>query len=275
MWFPRGTRIGHTGTLDPMATGVLPIALGEGTKLAPFLLAEDKAYEGELELGVTTTTLDAEGEVTGRSDPNHVTEAALRSALAAWTGDREQVPPMYSALRHGGRRLHELARAGVEVERQPRAIRVDRFELLGFAPPRARFAVDCSKGTYVRCLARDVGEALGCGATLVALRRTRHGAFTLADALALAEVDASTAGLRLVDPVRALAHLPSVTLSPAELVAVRQGRPLPLGTFTDAVESALVRYLTPGGHLAAIAVPKDGFFRTLRVLNYGLTGMGA
>src|SRR5262249_33378002 len=134
----RARRCGHTGTLDPMATGVLPIALDEGTKAAAFLLRDDKTYEGELELGVTTDTLDAEGAVTGRADPGDVSAETLRAAFAAWVGDREQIPPMYSALKHGGKRLYELARAGVEVDRPARRIRIDRLELQWFRPPHAR-----------------------------------------------------------------------------------------------------------------------------------------
>jgi tRNA pseudouridine55 synthase len=262
----RAQRAGHTGTLDPMATGVLPIALGEGTKLAPFLLAEDKAYEGELELGFTTDTLDAEGEVTGRADATSVTGEALARALAAWVGAVQQVPPMYAAIRKDGKRLYELARAGIEVDRDARPVRIDRLALLGFDPPRARFAVACSKGTYVRSLVRDIGEALGCGATLTALRRTSAGAFTLADAVPLSEV---TPGSPIIDPVRAIAHLPALPLDEAGLRAVITGRPLPAGGFAEA-NGCKVRLMTPGGCLAAVAEVQEGQIRTLRVFNYGL-----
>jgi tRNA pseudouridine55 synthase len=263
----RAVRVGHTGTLDPMATGVLPIALGEGTKLAPFLLAEDKEYEGELELGVTTDTLDAEGEVTGRADASAVTGEALAAAMAAWVGPREQVPPMVSALRHAGRRLYELAREGVVVERAARPIVLERFELLGFAPPRARFRVACSKGTYVRALARDVGDALGCGATLTALRRTRAGAFTLGQAIPLADVSPESPVVSLVD---AVGHLPAVRLDEPGVVAVRHGKPLP----TTDPDGRVVRLLTPGGALAAVAEARLGRHTYLRVFNYGLTSPG-
>ena len=275
-------RAGHTGTLDPMATGVLPIALGEGTKLAPFLLAEDKAYEGELELGVTTSTLDAEGEVTGRADATRVTRGALIAALASWIGEKQQIPPMYAAIRQGGKRLYELARAGIEVDREPRSVRIDRLELLGFDPPRARFAVACSKGTYVRSLVRDIGEALGCGATMTALRRTAAGAFTLADAVPLAEI---APGTPLCSLVRAVGHLPALSLDEAGLRAVMTGRPLPAVTALPVLwvpsvpsvpsvghraDGARLRLMTPGGLLAAVAEVKEGKIRTLRVFNYGL-----
>jgi tRNA pseudouridine55 synthase len=259
-------RVGHTGTLDPMATGVLPVAVGEGTKVAAYLLADDKAYDGELELGVTTDTLDAEGTVTARADAGAVTAAALTAALAAWVGEHDQLPPMYSALRQGGRRLYELARAGIEVDRAPRRVRIARFELLGFTPPRARFTVECSKGTYVRALVRDIGAALGCGATLAALRRTRAGRFTLADAVALADV----ATARVIDPAEAVAHLPAVVLDAAGLHAVPRGQPLraPVGA------TGVLRLLTPDGKLAALAEIRGDRLVTLRVLNYGLTPEG-
>jgi len=242
---------GHTGTLDPMATGVLPIVLGEATKIAGFLLADDKAYEGELELGVSTDTLDAEGQVLARADWQHVDEAAVRAALAGLTGELRQVPPMHSALKQDGKRLYELARAGHEVERQARPVRIDRFELLELAPPRLRFAVDCSKGTYVRSLARDLGEALGCGATLTALRRTRSGRFSLADAVPLTDDLAAAARDRLVRPAAAIDHLPAWPISDAEAARVAQGQRLPLPP--EATEGTIWRLLTPSGALAAVA----------------------
>ena len=268
----RADRVGHTGTLDPMATGVLPVAVGEGTKLAPFLLADDKEYEGELELGLSTTTLDIEGQVTGRADPSAVTREALAAAVAAWVGAREQVPPMVSALKHEGQRLHALARKGIEVERAARPIVVARWNLLEVALPRARFVVACSKGTYVRALTRDVGEALGCGATLTALRRTRAGRFGLADALPLADLTRDRATARLVPPDIAVAHLLSLVVDEDGARAVKFGQPLvaPAG----AEEGSLVRIMTPSGALAAVAQSEKGRLTYLRVFNYGLTREG-
>jgi tRNA pseudouridine55 synthase len=262
-------RAGHTGTLDPMATGVLPIALGEGTKVAPFLLADDKGYEGELELGLTTTTLDVEGEVVSRSDPSGISREAVAAALAAWVGEREQLPPAYSALHVGGKRAYALARAGKEVELQPRRVRIDRCELLDFTPPRARFAVECGKGTYVRSLVRDVGEALGCGATLTALRRTRAGRFDLASAVALASLDRAAAAARIVDPAAAIAHLPAVSLDAESTRAATSGKPLPVPSgWTDGTTG---RLLTPAGALVAVVTVENGRLRYVRGFNYGLT----
>jgi tRNA pseudouridine55 synthase len=258
------TRVGHAGTLDPMATGVLPVVLGEGTKLATFLLADDKEYEGELELGVVTDTLDADGAVLGRSDPGGVTREALLAAMGALTGPILQVPPMHSALKQGGRRLYELAREGIEVDRPARPVRVDRFDLLAFDPPRARFVVACSKGTYVRSLVRDVGEALGCGATLTALRRTRSGIFGLDRAIPLEDVAARGAAA-VVPPAEALAHLPAIPLDPARVVDVRHGRPLPAPP--DAPEGTPIRLLGEGGALLAVAERRGARIAYLRVFH--------
>jgi tRNA pseudouridine55 synthase len=167
-------RAGHGGTLDPIATGVLPVCLGAATKLAPYLLADDKAYEADGVLGVATDTLDRTGRVIAER-PVAVDEAALRAALARRTGEQDQVPPAFSALKQGGVRMYERARAGEQVELAPRRIRIDRIELLAFEPPRFRIAVACGKGTYIRSLIRDLGDDVGCGAHLAELRRTRSG----------------------------------------------------------------------------------------------------
>ncbi|HEY1554271.1 MAG TPA: tRNA pseudouridine(55) synthase TruB [Kofleriaceae bacterium] len=185
-------RAGHGGTLDPLATGVLPICLEEATKLAPYLLADDKAYEAELVLGVETDTLDRTGQVIATHDASAVTRAAMEAVLGAHVGPQQQVPPMYSAIKQGGVRLHERARAGIEVERAPRAIRIDRLELLAWTPPRAIIAITCGKGTYVRSLVADLGRALGCGAHLAELRRTRSGVFGIDQACALDDLGRAT-----------------------------------------------------------------------------------
>jgi tRNA pseudouridine55 synthase len=265
-------RVGHTGTLDPMATGVLPLCVGEGTKVAGHLLAEDKAYEGELELGTETDTLDREGQVT-RRDPQAaaaITGEALAAAVAAMVGDRLQVPPMYSAIKHGGRRLHQLARAGVEVERSPRPVRIDRFEVRELALPRARFAVDCSKGTYVRSLVQELGRSLGCGAHLTELRRTRSGSFTLQDAIEPDEITAEVAASRLVDPARALAHLPALSVAGEALESVAHGKRLGWTEIggQEPAPAGVVRLLTPAGALAALVMIEQGRVRYQRVFQF-------
>ena len=274
-------KIGHTGTLDPMATGVLPLCIGEGTKIAGYLLAEDKAYEGEFVLGIETDTLDREGKVTSE-DPQGaalVDREQLLAAMAELTGPLQQVPPMFSALKHEGRRLHRLARQGVIVEREPRSIVVYSFNLLAFddvpgsAGVRVRFAVSASKGTYVRSLVHDLGRKLGCGAHLTELRRTRSGRFCLEEAVTLSEVQSMSSNLRVTDPAVALAHLQQVRV-PEELVsAVADGKRLPwqlLGNHE--VPSGVFTLLTPSGQaLLAIAVVEEEKLRYRRVFNYGLT----
>ncbi|GAB4510575.1 MAG: tRNA pseudouridine(55) synthase TruB [Haliangiales bacterium] len=221
-------RVGHTGTLDPMATGVLPLCVGSATKIAGYLLADDKVYEGALMLGVETDTLDAAGAITAedRAAAAAVDEAAVRACAARFVGPGEQVPPMYSALRQRGRRLHQLARAGQVVERAPRAITIYELTLTDLALPEVRFRVHCSKGTYVRSLAADIGAALGCGAHLTALRRVRSGPFALADAVALADLSPESAADALIPVERALPHLPSLTVAADRCRDVASGKKL-------------------------------------------------
>jgi tRNA pseudouridine55 synthase len=227
----RVRRAGHGGTLDPLASGVLPVAVGEGTKLLGFLLAEDKEYEAEATLGTVTDTLDAEGQVVARADPGAVTAEGAAQAVAALRGVREQRPPMWSAVRQDGVRLYERARRGEVVERAARTICVQTTELLGFDLPRLRFRVACSKGTYVRVLVAELGEALGCGAHLSALRRTRSGRWAIADAVALGEVGSLLAAGRLPlrSPADALEHLATAVVDAALERRVRAGQHLRSG----------------------------------------------
>jgi tRNA pseudouridine55 synthase len=198
-------KAGHTGTLDPMATGLLPLTFGEATKFSADLLDADKTYHATLTLGVTTTTGDAEGDVTG-TRAVEATDQAIEAVLPRFVGRIEQVPPMYSALKRDGRPLYQLARAGVEVERLPREIVVNRLVVMEREGATLTVEVDCSKGTYVRVLAEDIGRALGCGAHLTALRRTRVGQLTLAGATTLAALEAMPLGdrLALLRPVDSL-----------------------------------------------------------------------
>lgn len=214
-----GTRkVGHAGTLDPMATGLLLMGVGRATRLLRFLGDLPKTYEGSMRLGIETDTLDADGTVT-RETPVDVTAERLRRAMRALAGDSWQIPPAYSAVKVGGRKLYEEARAGRPVEAPPRPIHVDVFELSGLEGTDASFRVVCAGGTYVRVLAADVGAALGCGAHLTALRRTAIGPFVAAEA---APPDAPV----LLPSERTVAHLPRVSLQPDEAVAAGHGRVL-------------------------------------------------
>ncbi len=185
-------KAGHTGTLDPLASGLLPLCFGEATKFAQTLLEADKSYEAELCLGVRTDTGDAEGVVVESREANCVAEEFV-SACSRFVGTIEQTPPMHSALKVAGRPLYEYARSGVILERQPRTVRIQKIEVLAFAGSRARISVDCSKGTYIRVLAEDIGALLGCGAQLAGLRRTRIGRFEVRDAVELERLEADLA----------------------------------------------------------------------------------
>ncbi len=234
-------RVGHAGTLDPDATGVLLVGVGRVTRLLRFLSAMGKSYVGEVVLGVETSTLDASGEITATHDMGEVDLATVRTIVAErLTGDIEQVPPMVSAVKVGGRRLHDLARQGVEVERAPRPVTVHRLDVEAVPgdPGVLRIEVDCSSGTYVRTLAADLGAALGGGAHLRYLRRTSVGSFSLAEAVPLDQV----APERLLDPAEAVRDLPAVRVDGDVLASVRFGRVLPadvLGVVaeTDATEA--------------------------------------
>jgi len=189
----RMKRVGHAGTLDPMATGVLLMLVGRATKVSQYLMGLDKEYEGVARLGETTDSHDAEGEMVTQRPVPELTEAEVRAVMDGFLGDQYQVPPMFSAKKIGGVPLYKLARKGKVVEREPRFIRVSRFDLLSWESPDLGFRLACSKGTYVRTIAHDLGEKIGCGAHLTALRRTAVERFKIADALSWAEFEEGSA----------------------------------------------------------------------------------
>lgn len=258
-----GAKTGHAGTLDPMATGVLVVLVGEATKIAQVLTADDKAYQGELELGVETDTLDAEGTVVRerRAEAAAIGRGALEAAMAALRGAGQQTPPMYSAIKQAGRRLHEIARAGSEVERAARPVDIARFDLVDFDPPRAAFAVECSKGTYVRSLVADLGAALGCGAHLTRLRRTRSGPFAIESALPLDAVEPGSAAARLVPLAAAVGHLPRAEVPPDLSRAVLTGKPLKWNDLSPQPAPSGAIALVAGGALLALAEVEPGTAR--------------
>lgn len=183
-------KIGHAGTLDPMATGVLVMLIGKATRISQYLMSVDKVYEGEATLGVVTDSQDAEGEVMETRPVPELTEAGVRELMKTFLGDQYQTPPMHSAIKIGGVPLYKLARKGEEVEREPRFIRIASFDLLSFALPKLTFRLACTKGTYVRTVANDLGQKLGCGAHLSELRRTGSGKFTIEQCLPLDQIEA-------------------------------------------------------------------------------------
>jgi tRNA pseudouridine55 synthase len=183
-------RIGHAGTLDPMATGLMILLIGKATRISQYLISLDKEYEGTIELGKVTDSQDAQGEVLETRPVPPLTEAEVRTAIAGFLGDQYQMPPMYSAIKIDGVPLYKNARKGVEIEREPRFIRVMSFELTHFASPHIGFRLRCTKGTYVRTIAHDLGAKLGCGAHLAALRRTATDKFNISQALTLDQIEA-------------------------------------------------------------------------------------
>jgi len=187
-WLLNAEKAGHTGSLDPLATGVLPLCFGEATKFSQYLLDSDKGYETVMQLGQTTTTADAEGEVLQTREVT-VGRADIEAIIPRFRGQIQQVPPMYSALKRDGQPLYKLARAGEVVEREARSVTIGRLELLECEGTRARLSVGCSKGTYIRTLVEDIGEALGCGAYVAELRRTQAGPFVLAQTVTLEELE--------------------------------------------------------------------------------------
>jgi tRNA pseudouridine55 synthase len=224
-----GTRkVGHTGTLDPFATGVLPVAVNDGTKAIPFLDEGVKCYEALMQLGVTTDTLDMTGEILREADYACITRQQFESVLKQFAGHLTQIPPMYSAIKRDGQPLYKLARQGQVVEREPRNIVIYSLQLLSFSPPFVGFRVACSRGTYVRTLADDMGHQLGCGAALKELRRIASGPFEICSAVSLEGLEEAVrhgAGETLaISPNRALSHLPEIVLSDSGRTHVSHGR---------------------------------------------------
>jgi tRNA pseudouridine55 synthase len=230
----RGTNIrraGHTGTLDPRASGVLVILVGPAVRLSEYVSASDKRYQAVIRLGETTDTYDADGEVLTTGKEVNVTEEQFEEALKSFVGQIEQVPPPYSAIKVQGQKAYEMAREGEEVELAPRIIQVYSLDLLEWAPPEAVIDVYCSSGTYVRSLAHDLGEKLGCGATLVGLRRTKSGRFTLRDAIPLRKLRDSFADGTwyqfLIPAAEALSDWKSIELTNEQVDALRHGHRIP------------------------------------------------
>ncbi len=275
-------RVGHTGTLDPGAAGVLVCCLGRATRLSEFLMEADKEYRVELRLGVRTSTGDAYGEVLPQPETpvarRPLTRSALEACLRRFTGDILQVPPMVSAIHHEGTRLYQLARRGAVVELQPRSVTVHRIEILRFDRARSSALLDvaCGKGTYIRKLCADIGDALGVGGYAHFMVRTRAGRFEIRDAMTLEELAAAASGGTLADVVmsmdEAVAHLPAIDLSERSVADVMNGHPVPLWKVrgVGVSEEGPVRLRSRRGVLIALARVDGGALRPFKVL----TGAG-
>jgi tRNA pseudouridine55 synthase len=245
----RKVKVGHAGTLDPAATGVLPVALGPATRLIDYLSAAHKGYHATVTLGTSTTTDDAEGEPLEQRPVPSLDRAALEQALDAFRGPIMQVPPMVSAVHHQGQRLYELARAGKTVEREPRPVTITRLDLVEHSGTQLVLHVECSKGTYIRSLARDLGAALGCGAHLAALTRTFVGPFALEQAVSLESLaQQGTVQPFLLPPETAVTDWPAVTLDDRQCQDVRNGRAISL----PEIPAFHLRAHAPDGALLAL-----------------------
>lgn len=256
-------RVGHAGTLDPAASGVLPVCLGQATRVVEYLSESGKCYRATIVFGVVTNTYDAEGEVV-RSAPVHLTREAIEAALPAFLGDQMQVPPLYSAIKKDGQPLYKLARAGVAVELEPRPVVILRLEVLEWQPPVLTLEVECSKGTYIRSLAYDLGERLGCGAHLGGLVRLRSGPFTLEESLTLEELAQALADGSWVEyvfaPDEALLQCQAVIVGPGNEQRILQGQGLRLasGAVLPALPETATAASAPPGHANVASAAADG-----------------
>ena len=260
-------KAGHTGTLDPMASGLLILCFGEATKVSGFLLDADKAYRAEATLGITTDSEDADGQVVERRELPELGAPDIERVLGDFTGTLDQVPPMHSALKHNGQRLYELARKGETVDRPPRRITIHALDLIAWDPPRLTVDVRCSKGTYVRSLIRDIGQAIGCGAHLSALRRTASAPFSLAAAITLEDLEGLSAEevrALLLPADQALMHLPEVRLDPLQSQRLRHGQKL---AAVDGAGSGLVRVYDSAGLIGIGESDGAGHLRAKRLFN--------
>lgn len=263
-------KAGHTGSLDPLATGVLPVCFGEATKFTQFLLDADKGYRSTFRLGVATKTGDADGEIVKEQDAIGITQQQVEAVIANYRGDILQIPSMYSALKKDGQPLYKLAREGIEVEREARPVTIYHYELIEFRPgmhPEVDVHIRCSKGTYVRTLAEDLGRDLGCGAHVAKLHRTEVAGFTDNDAVALHELEKLREGVRgedldyLLKPVdRAVDHLMAVELDSSTAWHLRRGQPvMAQQAYRDAVEGDIVRIFEDDGLFLGVGeVLEDG-----------------
>ncbi len=269
-WLYGAKRAGHTGSLDPMATGMLPICLGHATKVAAFLLDADKTYVATCQLGAATDTGDAEGQVTRTAPVPEISSADVERAMVAFRGPIQQIPPMYSALHHNGKRLYQLARAGVEVERPSRPVTVYQLDLVSLAGDTLTFRVRCSKGTYVRVLAEDLAQRLGTDGHLISLRRESLGPFPGDRLLRLEELEAleSRDGQAALDPYlvpsdQALGHLPALTVGAEAARGLVCGQRLEVSTAEKAGQH---RCYGPGeDFLGVVEVDSDGLVRPRRM----------
>ena len=256
-------KVGHAGTLDPLASGVLVVCLGAATRLIEYIQRMPKTYRATILLGATSETLDADGTVVATVDPYIPTTAEIKLALASQVGTISQIPPQFSALRVAGKRAYDLARQGQEVVLEARPVEVYRADLVQYEWPRMDVEIECGSGTYIRSIARDVGEALGCGGLIGILTRTRIGGFLLEEAIDPDEISREEIRARLRPAIAAVASLPRVDITAEELAKIRRGQAIESADTFGPGEVALIG---PDGSLAAIGEAKEGTIAPRRVL---------
>jgi len=258
-------RVGHAGTLDPIATGVLPICLGQGTRIIEFLADATKTYRAQIELGVATDTYDASGKIIQKGDPSGISREQLESALVSFRGLIQQTPPMYSAVKHQGQRLYELARAGLEVERKSRPTKIYNLEIIDWQSPIVTVDVECGKGTYIRSLAHDLGQSLGCGANLKSLIRSGYGPFDIKNAVSVPQLeDAFHYGYwqHFVYPIdTVLLSWRAMVVNDATEYVIRSGAPVALANDSSKITGYLEQYPSmPSTENHCRTYTLDGYF---------------
>lgn len=264
-------RVGHAGTLDPDATGVLPVCLGKATRIVEYLTNASKAYRADIELGIATDTYDAGGKVVQRGDASGIDHNQLESALQRFRGRISQTPPMYSALKHQGQPLYKLARAGINIERKSRTVTINRLEIIDWQPPIVTLEVACSKGTYIRSLAHDLGQALGCGAYLKSLIRNQYGPFQVKDAISLPRFEEACRHgdwERLIYPVDyVLQDYRAVVIDEADEKAIKQGKSIELAGTDENATMSLYRAYAPDGRFLGLLryLPDSGRWQPEKV----------
>jgi len=252
-------RIGHGGTLDPMATGVLPVFVGRGTRAVEFFEHAEKTYETVLRFGITTDTEDITGAVLTQN-PVNITREALEATLQNFRGEIQQIPPMYSALKVNGQKLYDLARKGKEVERKPRTVTIHGLELLDFTGQTAKLRVACSKGTYIRTLCKDIGESLGCGGCMESLRRVRAGAYTIDEAIPLQKLIESEDPGQYLRPVDSMfTRYEAVTLTANQALRCRNGN-----SFSITLPDGTYRAYDEAGEFLMLAQVASGIMSTIK-----------
>lgn len=257
-------KVGHAGTLDPLATGVLIICVGSATRLSDYVMHMTKRYRAQVRLGATTDTYDAQGAILQERDASHIHRSDVEAKLGLFVGDIEQMPPMYSAIKQGGRKLYDLARAGQTVERELRPVRIDSLDIVDWSPPEVTLDVVCSAGTYIRSLAFDLGEVLGVGAYLSGLSRVASGTFQLENALTLDSLFVADHWQQhLISPQAALVDWPTVQLSADDTDHILHGRPVQA---TEAASELAFAY-NPDGQLVAILRADAGLWRPHKVFS--------